>query len=107
LVLMGSLLTPTLRSTASGHCVEILLPQRIIGVRRVSVSSTLVAIFILKNHKKIKYWTLCSNICYGNQLRSNGLYLQKMDSTLCKNAKRALHKTCVRHHISSFYWYEL
>jgi hypothetical protein len=57
----------------------------------MDVSSTLFVIFILKNHKeKNKYSALCSDICYGNQLRNNCLYLQEMDSMLCKIAKRAL-----------------
>ena len=42
--------------------------------------------------EKNKYLTLCSDICYGNQLRNNCWYLQEMDSMLCKIAKRALQK---------------
>jgi len=57
----------------------------------MSVSSTLFVIFILKNHKETnKYLTVCWDICFGNYLRNNCLYLQEMDSMLCKIAKRAL-----------------
>jgi hypothetical protein len=58
----------------------------------VSQLDSLCDIYFKESQKKNKYLTLCSDICYGNQQHNYCLYLQEMDSMLCKIAKRALRK---------------